>query len=251
MIEVIASAFVDEIECLQLEKWAADFDVAGHNKVVDAVANRWRAAGISSEFIDEALYGPGGMAEKLTRLRDSAGAAGSPTEAGARERVRQVTREYGSKFAPRKTLPQSWLGAQVAKFRGEENPYKSKRVTLPKSKQTSAVGEFIRGKLGIEPINDYAGTSRAVSNLERLVPDDPQSLKKSLQQSGEKIHGARALKDLKSGTASGAANAARKVLGPALNSMPPALKIGAGIGLGVAGKKVLFGDDRKTTISVG
>ena len=251
MIELIASAFVDEIASIQLEKLAANFDEAGHNRITGAVAKRMRDAGMNQAYIDAALFGEGGMSSELQRLRESAGAQGSAAHEGAKERVRQLTREYSS-MAPRKTMPQSWLGAQVAKIKGDPDPYKSHRITPQKPRLSSELGNRVRDAVGLEPKPEYAGAGKIDSNIRQLIPEDSRKLQKSLTTSGEKIIGAKALKDVKSGTGKGIAEAARKTLLPALRSMPTPLKIAGGIGAGVLGKKVLFGDDsNKTTITVG
>ena len=250
MIDLIASAFVDELACLQMEKWAADLSPAGHNVITGSLANRMRDAGMSPTFIEQNLFGEHGMASELERIRQNAGEVGSASHEGAKQRVRQLTREYSS-MVPRKTVPQSWLGAQVAKIKGDPEPYKSHRVTPQKPKLTSDVGDYVRRNLGLETKPDYHVPPQMNNNIARLVPEDAAKLQKSLTTSGEKVIGARALKDVQKGTGKGIADAARKTLLPALKSMPTPLKIAGGIGAGILGKKVLFDDDNKTKITVG
>jgi hypothetical protein len=252
MIGIIASAFIDELDRVQLEKIAVDrLSEPWLNRVADSAAKRMRAAGMHQEYIDTAVFGEGGLRESLGKIQQQAGAPGSATHRAAGERIRQVTHEWNTGVAPRKTIPKSWLGAQVAKIKGDPNPYKSHRVTMQQPRLSSDLGDYVRGKLGLEPKPDYHISSRVESNIDNLVPEDSAKLKKSLARRGQQMAGADAMKDLKKGTGKGIADAARKTLLPALQSMPTPLKIAGGIGAGILGKKVLFGDGNKTTITVG
>ncbi len=250
MNQIIAHAFLDELENIELEKLA--FDITDPKRVgliADAMEKRWLRAGMDPTYIQEALRSPTGMTAELDRVIANAGAPGTASHRGAQERVRDIAREY-SKVAPgMKTVPTGKIETAKRFLTGKE-PKQHSKVQRQKPLLTTAMGDTIRDKLGLEAKPMY-NTGNLDDNLQRMLPESDKKLTKGLATRGNELKGVEAAKDLKKGTGKGFVAAAEKTLLPGLRALPTPLKIGGGIAAGVLGKKVLFGDDNKTTISVG
>lgn len=252
MLQVLASAFIDELASIELEKLAIDIsDPSRIPMITGAIESRWRRAGIEPSYINEALYGPVGMTSELNRIVAAGGAVGTPEYRAAQERVRDLARQY-SKFAPgMKTVPTSGADRLIQRVKGEE-PTLHRKAQRVAPKLTSSIGDTLRLKLGLPDKPMYAGEGALNAAAGALAPESDDVLKRSLKRRGNELIGAEAAKDISKGTGKGFIEAARKTLGPGLKAMPTPLKIGAGIGAGLLGKEVLFGDDHnKTTITVG
>ncbi len=250
MIHLIASSFVDELASLQLEKMAFDLEPARLDKITKAIKTRWEAAGIDPKSINDSLYAPGGMRSELQQIAGAGGAPGTPTYRAAQERARDLSRAY-AKYAPgKKTVPRDAFDALVARLRGKPSGPHT-RIQQMKPRLSTHFGNAIRRKIGLNEVARYGGASELNAALGKLLPQGPGALEKSLQARGEHMTGVSAAKDLKAGTGKGIADAARKTLLPGLKSLPTAAKIVGGIGAGLLGKRVLFGDDDNTTITVG
>lgn len=250
MNHLIASAFIDELESIELEKLAFDItDPKRSGLITRGIETRWLNAGMDPKYVKETLRGPSGMRAEIDRVIAKAGPAGTALHRGAQERVRDIAREYAQAAPGRKTVPTGIVETAKRWVTGKE-PKVHTKVQQKKPRLTTALGDTIRDKLGLEPKAKYA-PGNVDENLRRMLPESDEKLIKGMTQRGNELRGVEAAKDIKKGTSKGLMAAAEKTLLPGLKALPTPLKIGGGIAAGLLGKKLLFGDGPKTTISVG
>lgn len=264
MNHLIANAFIDELAQLDLRKFAFELEPAQFDRITDAVAERWRRAGI-----EEGVIGPGmeKLRENLDELRVQGGQAGSAAYLGAQERARDIARHF-SAFAPGRRVMDS---GRLMIDRGQARPGTTsdgrgttlrsaatnqpartfRRVQEKKPIVSSNIANTIRDKLGIPMKDRFAGETELIEKADAMMGASPVHLQRELRTRGNELIGRAAASDARKG-GGGLATAARKVLGPGFKALPPAAKLGIGALGGVAAHELLSPADRdRATLTVG